>query len=331
MENAPGLVDYLRQKNVDIKPPPDNPEDQVLTGELEAVLDIPPAYEEDLRMGIPATVRIILDNSRRSAAVTRDRIRNMLQAYSRHIGRMRLLARGVSPFAGNALAIENIDVATPQSRAAGFLNAMLPYFIIFACFMGGLYISIDITTGERERGSLESLLINPIPRSELVFGKLGATLLFTILAVIECLLAFMILLRFVSFENLGLRAVSFSPATVLAILLITIPIMLLAASLQMIIASYTRSFKEAQTYLGLLPLIPAMPSLLLSFMPVKAKMWMMMVPTFGQQLLMNKLMRGEALVASHAVVSAAVTLGVGCLLAVIVARLYRRERVIFGR
>ncbi|MEE8399346.1 MAG: ABC transporter permease [Desulfobacterales bacterium] len=331
VQHAPGLVTFLKQHDIAIKPAPDDPEAAVRSGNLDVVLIIPENYGEDLRKGLPATVQVVLDKSRQSASVSRRRVQDMLYSYGSSIGRLRLLARGISPNVGDALAIESIDVSTPQSRAAGILNAMLPYFIIFACFMGGLYITIDTTTGERERGSLEPLLMNPAKRSDFVLGKLGATLIFTIFAVVESLLAFMVVLRFISLENLGLRIVSLSPSTILAIFLITIPIMLLAVSLQMIIASYTRSFKEAQTYLSLLPIVPALPSLMLSFLPVKTKLWMMLVPTFGQQLLINKLMRGEPLETIHVTVSAAATLCVGLILTYVVAKLYERETVVFGR
>ena len=99
----------------------------------------------------------------------------------------------------------------------------------------------------------------------------------------------------------------------------------------MIIATFTRSFKEAQNYLTLLPLIPALPGMFLAFVPVKIKLWMMLIPTFGQQLLINQVMRGETLDPLYVAISAVVTAIVGVVLIVVAIRLYERERVLFGR
>ena len=107
--------------------------------------------------------------------------------------------------------------------------------------------------------------------------------------------------------------------------------LLLAVALQMIIATFTHSFKEAQNYLALLPLVPALPGMLLAFVPVKVKLWMMLIPTFGQQLLINQVMRGESLDLLNVIVSALVTVIVGVALAVVAIKLYERERVLFGR
>lgn len=330
-EHAPNLVAFLEAHDIEIEPAGEKARQEVREGDREVLVEIPSSFGEDLEAGRPATVRLVLDKSRQSAQVAQERVRALLGDYSRRIGVLRLIARGVSPQVLRAIAIEEHDLATPQSRAAGFLSNMMPYFIIFSVFLGGLYIAIDATTGERERGSLEPLLINPVSRADLVIGKMLAIWLFTAVAVIETLIGFMVVLHNVSLEDLGLRMVNFEPLMMLQIFLITLPIMVLASALQILIATFTRSFKEAQTYLSILPLVPALPSLFLSFMPVKTKLWMMLIPTFGQQLLINQLMREEPVSILHIAISAGTTLLAGALLLYVVIDLYHRERVIFGR
>jgi len=202
--------------------------------------------------------------------------------------------------------------------------------MIFSVFIGGTGIAIDATAGERERGSLEPLLINPVARGELVLGKLGAVIVFTLASVLETLLGFAVMLNFVSLEQFGLR-ISLDPRVLAGIFLLTLPMMLLAASLQIIIATFTRSFKEAQNYLSFLPLIPALPGMFLAFLPIKAELWTMLIPTFGQQLLINQLMRGEPVSALNVAVSALVTLAVALVLIFVAAQLYEREQVVLGR
>jgi sodium transport system permease protein len=328
-ENAPALVQFLEQNGAEIKPPPAEPEAAVRAGDHDVVLIIPSNYGKDLGAGRPAPVQLVMDDSRGSSQPTIRRARNMLASYSRQIGSLRLLARGVHPSVTSALAIEEVNVATPQSQAASFLN-MLPYFIVFSLFVGGMYLAIDTTVGERERGSLEPLLINPAARSELILGKLGATLVFTVIAIVETLLGFYIMLNVLPTEALGVK-ISLSFGTLGIIFMISIPMMLLASSLQMIVATYARGFREALNSLSFMMIIPALPGLFLVFIPVKDKLWMMLIPIFGQQLLINHALRGEALDWIYSSASAAVTLAVGALLTCMAIRMYEGERILFGR
>ncbi len=329
-EYAPNLVRFLEQHGTNVLAPPEDPEAAVRAGDLEVVLIIPEAFGEDFTQGSPATVRLVVDYSRQSAAISVNRARGLLNAYSSTTGALRLLARGISPQVISALAVEEVDMATPQSQAASFLS-IAPYMIIFSIFIGGMYLAIDTTAGERERGSLEPLLINPASRRQIVLGKYAATLLFTLVAVAETLAGFALVLNVVPLEEfLGVRY-SLSLSALGAIFLITIPMMLLAAALQITIATFTRSFKEAQNYLSLIPLVPALPGMFLAFLPVKTKLWMMAVPTFGQQLLILRFMRGEAVDPLHVVVSSVVTAALGLSLILFAARLYERETIVFRR
>ncbi len=328
-EYAPSLIQFLEQNGAEVVPAPADPEAEVLNGNVDVVLVIPASYAADFSAGRPATVQLIVDYSRNSASASIRRAERLVRTYSGQMGALRLLARGVSPSVDTALAIEVNDLSTPQSQVANLLNIM-PYFIVFAVFTGGMGIAIDTTVGERERGSLEPLLINPVARGELVLGKLGVTLAFSLVVVIETVLGFALMLNLVPLEELGV-SMTMAPATVIGIILLSTPMILLAGPLQMIIATFTRNFKEAQNYLGLLPLIPALPGMFLAFVPVKPELWAMLIPTFGQQLLINQLMRGEAVSAINVAVSASVTFGVGVALTLAAIKLYEREQIVINR
>ena len=327
-ENAPGLIQFLKQNDVEIRPAPADPEAEVWAGNYDVILLIPAGYGEDLRADRPATVQLVSDRSRQSASVTVSRARSLLEAYSRQIGSLRLLARGINPAVVEALVIERIDVSTPQSQAAGLLN-ITPYFIIFSIFIGGMYLAIDTTSGERERGSLEPLLINPVARWELVLGKLGAALVFIVIAVVETLIGFAVVLNFLQ-SSFGAR-LELNLLTLACVFLIALPIMPLAAALEVAIATFTRSVKEAQNYISFLTIIPALPGMFLALVPVKTELWAMLVPTFGQQLLINQVLRGELVRPLNVIVSAVVTLLAGLVFVSVAAKLYEREQVLFGR
>lgn len=328
-ENAPELVKFLEQNNINLVDAPDNPEQAVKNGDEAVVLVIPSDYQENFSQGMPAAVQLVLDTSRQSNIAMVERLRRAINTYDSQIATMRLMARGISPTIISPIAIENIDMATPQSQGLVFLN-ILPYFIVMVTFLGGMYVVIDTTAGERERGSLEPLLINPVPRWQIVIGKLLASIPFALLAVLLCLAGFWVVFNAFPLEDYVGFQLSVSLEALIGIFLMSIPMTLLASGLQMVIATFTRSFKEAQTYVSFLPLIPAIPGMALAFLPVKASVWTMLIPTFGQQILINQLMRGERQSASHLWVSTLVTLTAAGLLILIAIHLYQREKVIFG-
>ena len=327
-DNAPNLIAFLEQNHVAIQAAPDEPEEAVRQGSEDVVLIIPEDFGEAFTDGRPATVRLVMDQSRNEAMRSIQRAQRLLQAYSHQIGRLRLQVRGVDPRVADAIAIEAVDVSTPQSQAACILS-MAPYLILVSLFVGGMYLAIDSTAGERERGSLEPLLINPVERSELVNGKAAAVLVFTTVALIETLVGFAIVLNFFPLERyIGVR-MSLPPASLGAILLICLPLMVFVVALQMIIASYTKSFKEAQNYISLMLLVPAVPALIMAVLPVKESLWLVLLPTVGQQLFINQILRGEPVSLASAALGSAVTLAAGIALLVLVTRRYRTEGILF--
>ena len=327
-DNAPNLIAFLEQNYVTIQAAPDDPEQAVRQGDEDVVVIIPEDFGAAFTDGRPATVRLVMDRSRNEAMRSIQRAQLLLQAYSHQIGRLRLLVRGVDPRVADALAIEAVDVSTPQSQAARILS-MAPYLILVSLFVGGMYLAIDSTAGERERGSLEPLLINPVERSELVNGKAAAVLVFTTVALIETLVGFAIVLNFFPLERyIGVR-MSLPPASLGAILLICLPLMVFVVALQMIIASYTKSFKEAQNYISFMLLVPAVPALIMAVLPVKESLWIVLLPTVGQQLFINQILRGEPVSLASAALGSAVTLAAGIALLVLVTRRYRTEGILF--
>jgi len=329
-EYAPGLVSFLKENNVEILPAPADPSAAVREGSQDVVLIISPDYPEAFRKGEPAPIQVILDSSRQTATASVQRVRSLLNAYSSMLGALRLQARGVDPGLLSAVSIGVRDLATPQSQALIFLN-MMPFLITLNIFAGGMYVIIDATAGERERGSLEPLLINPAKRWEFVIGKMLASLPFALVSLGLVLFIFWAGFTIVPVEDyIGFPMVLDGNA-LLSIYLLCLPEILLAAALQMLVATFTRSFKEAQTYLSFLPMLIALPSMFLSFTSVKSQLINMLVPTYGQSLLFNQILRGEPILTQHWMVASAVTLALSLVLVVVAMRLYQREQVLFGK
>ncbi len=327
--NAPSLVAFLETQGVTVLDPPRDPEAAVRDGELDVVLIIPEGYGERFRSGHSARVELVLDNSRSSARHTISRTKKVLAAWSGQLATLRLLARGVSPELLQPVVVDERDLATPQKLAASLLD-MITMFVILAAFFCNMYLAIDATAGERERRSLEPLLINPVDRDMIVLGKWGATVIFGGAGVVLTLVFITIAMGYVPLQDIGVR-VSLGPAVVGQILAVTLPLSLLAGAMQLLVASFARSFKEAQTYISLILFLPMLPGLALSMNPVKTEDWMMLVPMLSQQLLVSDMMRGDPTgVVRHALAIAS-TLVVSGLFLWWTARLFRKETIVFGR
>ncbi|UQA63333.1 ABC transporter permease [Polyangium aurulentum] len=328
-EHAPSLIAFLQRNGATLTDAPPDYEALVQAGKLDAVLVIPPDYGEDFSAGHTASVQLVLDNSRNEARVSNRRLRTLLEGYSGLVASQRLFARGVTPELLQPVRIDEVDLATPERMAANLLT-MIPLFLVLTAFVGGMNVAIDAMAGERERGSLEPLLINPVHRGALVVGKWLATVALACIAVLVCMAAFLLVLKRVPLQDLGVKT-RFDATAVIGMLATVIPLTFFASAGQMLVSTYARSFKEAQTYLQVLLLLPTLPGMLLSFSPVQAKAWMFAVPVFGQQLLVGEVMRGQAIGAAPFVLAA-----VGCIIAaaiclLLTARLLNEERIIFGR
>jgi sodium transport system permease protein len=328
-ERAPNLIAYLVEQGVEVKAPPADPAAAVTAGDADVVLAIPEEYGARLREGKPAPIRLYLDESRTSARPASERVKRLLEGYSHRLGAQRLLLRGVSPSATEALAVERVDVATAQSRAA-LLLAALPYFLVLALFSGGMAVAIDASAGERERQSLEPLLLNPVPRSAVVLGKLGAIGLFSGMALAETIVGFGLVPVALPLERLGF-AIRLEPGVLATLFLLLLPLLALCGAVMLLVAARARTFRAAQSTLSFLMLVPAMPGLVLAFVPVKLKLWMLCIPAFGEQLLVTRLIRGEAVVAGSMALAMASTAAWAAAAAWLAIRAFSNEAFLFGR
>ncbi|MBT4490875.1 MAG: ABC transporter permease [Rhodospirillaceae bacterium] len=327
-ERAPGLIEHLAGKGITIRPAPADPHRAVRAGKADAVLVIPEGHAENFAAQRPAALHMVVNATRLTTVIKVSRVVELLRAYDRDVGQERLRSHGIAPEVASPLDIRSINVGRSRNLAGFFLN-MLPPFIIFTIFVGGVYLAIDTTSGERERGSLEPLLANPVARWEFMLGKALATFTFTLTAVVVQLLAFKIMFELVAAGEYGIK-ISPDLGAFVGVALLCLPLIGFAVGLQIIVATVSRSYKETQTYLGLLPLLPSLPGMILVFVPVKAQIWMMTIPTFGQILLIGRLMRQEPANWSHIGVSMIATSLVAAGLLYCAARLYDRDNMLFG-
>jgi sodium transport system permease protein len=330
MGHAPALVDWLRQQSgVTVVAGPADPEAAVRDRSEDVVVIIPEDYATKFRASRPVELQVVSDGSRTASRPKVLRVRALLQRYSGEVAALRLIGRGVSPAVVTPLQLQDREVSSSQQRAATILN-FIPLFIVLAAFTGGMAIATDSTAGERERGSLEPLLVNPAPRAAIAGGKWLAAALSAALSVGITTTLCLLLLRAIPLQDLGIRF-RMDPSQVWWLLAAALPLCLLATAIQTYLSTFARSFKEAQTYMGYLIMVPVLPGVLSSMYPITSQPWMYPVPILGQHLLAGDILGGKTPSPLMFLLAALSAIATALLLVRLTTRILCKEQVVFGR
>ncbi len=326
--NAPQLISFLEQQNTQVsREEIENPKQAVINGSHDLILVIPETYAERFSKGEINSLPLIYDSSGLGKARRNySQVRDMIRRFAQGIGFLRLQLRGVDPTITAPVLVQEVDTASPAARALTIL-ATLPYLLVLVIFMGGFYLAIDTTAGEREHGSLEPLLSQPTSRTQLVLGKITATSIFGALSLVLFLASLAVAVPFVPLQKIGM-SLEIGLGACLGIFLVALPLIFFAASLLTVVASFAKSYKEAQTYLTVVILVPTMPLVIAQLMGVEASTLLMLVPSLSQSTLISDLIVGEPVQWLHLLVSAATTATLAAGLAWLAITLYRRENIL---
>jgi sodium transport system permease protein len=191
-------------------------------------------------------------------------------------------------------------------------------------------IAIDSTAGERERGSLEPLLANPVPVREIVLGKWLAAWVFASGVAALTLTGFVIAASLYAQKKLAALLAFGTPEFALFLLLV-VPFAAMTAAVQMLICTYGRSYREAQTYVSYLATVVSFVPVIVLFSGLKDAAWQLAVPVLAQQVVLSRVVRGDLLAPIDWLLPGAVALVLAALCIALVARLLRDERIVFGR
>jgi len=292
IEHAPTLRNYLERQTYRIRPAPEQFEQQLQSKRLgEPVLVIPEAFEADLVRGESPNVELVLSSANPRAQAGAARLARLLQGFAQEQAMLRLAWRGVAPASLQAIEVDERDLASPAARAAQWAT-LVPFFMLMAVLYGALHAALDTTAGERERGSLEPLLMNPVSPAALVLGKWGAV------AAVAMLIALLSCASFLPGQWL-LRSETLAAmfrfgigegAMFLALLL---PLAGALSALLMAIAIRCRSVKEAQANATALVLVVSLLPLLTLFNQEGEAAWHLGVPALAQITLMGRVLKGE--------------------------------------
>jgi sodium transport system permease protein len=256
------------------------------------VLRLSDKFTENYAAMRPARVELWYDSSDENSARRHD-IESVLEAYGANVASARLLAHGVSPAALAPIQVQRFDTGTNASRSAGLIGSLLG-ILFLPVFICGMATAVDSTAGERERRSLEVLMAQPARAWELVVGKWLTSASLAIGGVtLELVLAHAIL-SWLPLEEIGMSW-SLNWADLALVCFVTVPLCLFAAGLQVALAMNARSFKEAQSTLTFVTLIPMIPGIVVPMMELKTASWMYLVPVLSNQTLLREMTKGGEL------------------------------------
>ncbi len=328
-EHAPALVNFLQRADVEMERAPEDYAARVKEGRLDAVIVVPAGFHERWLAHEDARVELVYDDSRTESSPAIRQSERLLNAFNRETAQLRLMARGVSPSLNESVRVDRINAATPRQRGAVLLF-IIPMFAILAPLLGGMTLAIDATAGERERGSLEPLLAHPVPTVVFAVGKWLAAWASAATVALVTLAGF--LAAALLFAQRKLPALlQFGWPEFALFVAVVVPLAALTSASQMLISTFGRTYREAQTYVSYLATAVTFVPLVVMFSGAREAPWQAAVPALGQLMALTRILRGDGLSAWDAIVPAAVCLGLAVAAVAVVARLLRDERIVFGR
>lgn len=328
--NAPAFIDWLRQQaGVTVTDGPASAEEAVRTRKEEVVLVIPENFSKNFKASKPAQVRMVADSSSQTSRPKVQRVRGLVQRYNGEISSLRLIARGISPAVATAVQVEDVEVSSSQQRAATILG-FIPLFVMISAFTGAMAIATDSTAGERERGSFEALLVNPAPRLAIAAGKWLAGTMTAIVTVLITAGLLFAMFQNLPLQDLGIRFRLGAPELI-GTLAVVLPLAPLIVAVQMYVATFAKSFKEAQSYLSFLMMAQMIPGMMATMNPTATKAWMYYVPWIGQQSLLTDVLGNKPISPMVFVIVGVVNISLAVAVVRATSGLLHREKIIFGR
>jgi sodium transport system permease protein len=293
-KNSPALVNFFERQSYEVRVPPSDYREKLLSGDFNhPVLEVPDSFLAAVESGQTPVVTLVTSGTNRSSAGGAGRIQRMLSEYWRELRQLELAAQGVSPASLKQFDVQETDLATAASSAAQF-TSMLPIFIVMAILYGALNAAMDSTAGERERGSLEPLLMNPTSHLQVMVGKWAAVAVIAMLTATLAVFSFFPAQWMIQTESLK-AMFNFGLREAVVFLLVLLPFAASTASVFMAVAIRCKTFKEAHANNTFVLLLISMVPLITVFDPNGERAWYYWVPGLAQQIAMTKVLKLEDL------------------------------------
>ena len=298
-EDSPKVMAGLRNLDtIEIVPPAPDYVEQISNKKVRAAVEIPKGFDAALERNEKTTIKIYMYEGEIKSSFAADRVEKFFSELREKTARDRLEARKLPVSLLKPFDIEQKNVAPPEKVGGSMFGGLIGYMVILLCMTGAMYPAIDLTAGEKERGTMETILCSPVERTHLVLGKflmvLTASLASAMLSVISMGVSFLGVSKLGSLESGGRSPfqMSINPKAVLAVFGMVLPMAVLFAAALMTIALFAKSYKEAQSYLTpmtFLVVIPAVASLLPG---VELNAKLALVPVLNTSLVSKEILTG---------------------------------------
>lgn len=295
--DSPRIVDDLQKlKTIEIVPLAPNWKDQIIDKQIRAAIEIPPGFQNDLSAQQPATLKIYNYEGDLKSSLATDRIKERLENYRDGIVKESLSAKNISVETLKPFLVEKQNVAPKEKVGGAAFGGVIGYMVILLCMTGCMYPAMDLTAGEKERGTMETILSSPISRTHLVLGKfflvLTTSLVTAALSVTSMGVSFWVLERLHAFDKAGNDAaqlqLSIGIKQVLSVFIMVLPLAVLFSAAVMTVALFAKSYKEAQSYITPLMFIVIIPAVC-AMLPIDLNAKLALVPILNASLLCKEL------------------------------------------
>ena len=333
--DSPDIIAGLqRAKNLQIMPVVPNYVDLISNKKIRAVVDIPPGFQAAIARGENPLVKIYIFSGDLKSSFGATRIEKYFMEYRDEMVRSRLASANLPESLMKPFETKQQNVVSAEKVAGELYGGFIPYLVILMCMTGAMYPAMDLTAGEKERGTMETILSSPTKRRDLVFGKflliLTASLATGTLAVLSMGATFSFISRFSPSQENGQRlaVLSIHPGTVLAIFVLALPVAVLFSAVLMTISLFAKSYKEAQSYLTPMSIVVIIPAVAAVLPGVELTPKLALVPIVNVSLLCKELVADTyhwnfiALIFLSTCVYAAVAL-------FLAIKMFQRESVLF--
>lgn len=294
-QNLPELVAWLREQGAVIKTIDKDAYQQIKEKKIDFALIIPDEAKQKRAKGESAPIWLVYDGANQKLSSSIGFVRSQFYVWNSRVGAINLMARGIAPDVGNPVTLREDNIADEQKMSV-YLLASVPLTLLMAAFIGSVGFSADMTAGERERRSLESLLITPAPTFSLYLGKWLTSVTLTLCILIMQLLLLAVAFRFLPFNQLGLR-VDINYIDLINVFWVLIPIVFFAVALQLSLSIFAKSFKDAQSLIAGLVFVPMLLNFYTMFNPGVFYDWWLWVPVLGQAVVIKEILLGGTIAA----------------------------------
>jgi sodium transport system permease protein len=336
--DSPEVVAGLKKLDkIEIVPETPDWKDQIINKEVRAAVEIPVGFQSDVAQQKSETVKIYNYEGELKSEFASDKIEKYLKDYSDTVVKDRLAAKNLPVGMLKPFEFKRENVAPPEKVSGAAFGGIIGYMVILLCMTGAMYPAMDLTAGEKERGTMETILSSPISRTHLVLGKffliLTAALGTAALSVLSMGISFNVLSHYTGKTEGGRAAAAgfilhLGPKTVASVFLMALPIAVLFSAVLMTIALFAKTYKEAQSYLTPMTFIVIVPAIASMLPGVELTSKLALIPILSTSLLCKELVAGTyhwnliAVIFSSTCVYAAAAL-------FIAIKMFQRESVLF--